>query len=191
LQPLRCCRVPCSRGLLSKVLLHACTGCPPTPNPSYPRPHTHLHSLCLQGCAEIRWLATKMGGKAATISGLSGLGDIMLTCYGSLSRNRTVGVRLGRGERLADILASSSQVAEGVATAGEPAGGAAGCGGSPTTASTDQNCRSFVSGRVPGLPSLPCLSHSADPSPWHPHPHTYICPSPPAHAPISIYPSPL
>lgn len=41
----------------------------------------------------------------------------MLTCYGSLSRNRSVGVRLGRGEKLADILASSSQVAEGVATA--------------------------------------------------------------------------
>ena len=42
----------------------------------------------------------------------------MLTCYGSLSRNRSVGVRLGQGERLQDILASSSQVAEGVATAG-------------------------------------------------------------------------
>lgn len=51
----------------------------------------------------------------------------MLTCYGSLSRNRTVGVRLGQGERLADILASSSQVAEGVATAGaRPGGGASG-----------------------------------------------------------------
>ena len=41
-----------------------------------------------QGCAEIRWLAEKMGAKPATVSGLSGLGDIMLTCYGSLSRNR-------------------------------------------------------------------------------------------------------
>lgn len=49
----------------------------------------------------------------------AGLGDIMLTCYGSLSRNRSVGVRLGQGEKLADILASSSQVAEGVATAGQ------------------------------------------------------------------------
>ncbi|PSC70634.1 glycerol-3-phosphate dehydrogenase [Micractinium conductrix] len=76
-----------------------------------------MAALVAQGCAEIRWLATKMGAKAATISGLSGLGDIMLTCYGSLSRNRSVGVRLGRGEKLADILASSSQVAEGVATA--------------------------------------------------------------------------
>ncbi|KAL4423723.1 hypothetical protein ABPG75_001024 [Micractinium tetrahymenae] len=76
-----------------------------------------MAALVAQGCSEIRWLATKMGAKTATISGLSGLGDIMLTCYGSLSRNRTVGVRLGQGEKLADILASSSQVAEGVPTA--------------------------------------------------------------------------
>lgn len=45
------------------------------------------------------------------------MGDIMLTCYGALSRNRAVGVRLGAGEKLADILAGSSQVAEGIATA--------------------------------------------------------------------------
>lgn len=77
-----------------------------------------MAALVAQGCAEIRWLATKMGAKTATISGLSGLGDIMLTCYGSLSRNRSVGVRLGKGEALSDILASSTQIAEGVATAG-------------------------------------------------------------------------
>ncbi len=63
-----------------------------------------------QGCAEIRWLAEKMGAKPATVSGLSGLGDIMLTCYGALSRNRAVGIRLGQGEALQDILDSSSQV---------------------------------------------------------------------------------
>jgi glycerol-3-phosphate dehydrogenase len=51
-----------------------------------------------------------MGAKPETVSGLSGLGDIMLTCYGALSRNRTVGMRLGQGEALDDILASSSQV---------------------------------------------------------------------------------
>ena len=79
--------------------------------------HNAMAALVAQGCSEIRWLAEKMGAKPATISGLSGLGDIMLTCYGSLSRNRSVVVRLGQGERLADILASSSQVAEGVATA--------------------------------------------------------------------------
>ena len=54
----------------------------------------------------------------ATAAAATGLGDIMLTCYGSLSRNRSVGVRLGQGEKLSDILASSSQVAEGVPTAG-------------------------------------------------------------------------
>jgi len=80
--------------------------------------HNAMAALVAQGCAEIRWLAQKMGARPETISGLSGLGDIMLTCYGSLSRNRSVGVRLGQGEALADILSSSSQVAEGVATAG-------------------------------------------------------------------------
>ena len=54
-----------------------------------------------------------MGAKPSTVAGLSGLGDIMLTCYGNLSRNRSVGIRLGRGERLEDILASSSQVSGG------------------------------------------------------------------------------
>jgi len=76
-----------------------------------------MAALLSQGCAEIRWLAEKMGAKPATVSGLSGLGDIMLTCYGALSRNRAVGIRLGQGEALQDILESSSQVAEGVSTA--------------------------------------------------------------------------
>ena len=74
-------------------------------------------AVIAQGTQEIRWLAERMGANPATISGVSGLGDIMLTCYGSLSRNRTVGVRLGQGEQLADIVGSSSQVAEGVETA--------------------------------------------------------------------------
>lgn len=56
-----------------------------------------------------------MGAKPTTMSGLSGLGDIMLTCYGSLSRNRSVGIRLGKGEKLEDILASSPQVGDPVA----------------------------------------------------------------------------
>ncbi|KAL6131721.1 hypothetical protein ACLB2K_070095 [Fragaria x ananassa] len=75
-------------------------------------------ALVSQGCSEIRWLATKMGAKPTTITGLSGIGDIMLTCFVNLSRNRTVGVRLGSGERLDDILSSMNQVAEGVSTAG-------------------------------------------------------------------------
>ncbi|KAK9124753.1 hypothetical protein Sjap_014355 [Stephania japonica] len=77
-----------------------------------------MAALVAQGCSEIRWLATKMGAKSATVTGLSGSGDIMLTCFVNLSRNRTVGVRLGRGEKLDDILSSMNQVAEGVSTAG-------------------------------------------------------------------------
>lgn len=77
-----------------------------------------MAALVAQGCSEIRWLATKMGAKPTTITGLSGTGDIMLTCFVNLSRNRTVGVRLGSGEKLDDILSSMSQVAEGVSTAG-------------------------------------------------------------------------
>ena len=77
-----------------------------------------LYVQISQGCAEIRWLATRMGAKPTTVAGLSGFADIMLTCYGALSRNRQVGIRLGKGESIADILASSTQVAEGVATAG-------------------------------------------------------------------------
>ena len=76
-----------------------------------------MAALVAQGCSEIRWLAERLGAEPVTLSGLSGVGDIMLTCFVPLSRNRTVGVRLGRGESLSAILASSTQVAEGVATA--------------------------------------------------------------------------
>lgn len=79
--------------------------------------HNAMAGLIAQGCREIRWIATKMGAKAETIAGLAGMGDIMLTCYGSLSRNRSVGVRLGQGESIHEILAGMSQVAEGVTTA--------------------------------------------------------------------------
>ena len=51
-----------------------------------------------------------MGARADTVSSLAGLGDIMLTCYVSLSRNRSLGVRIGQGESLNDILKSSTQV---------------------------------------------------------------------------------
>ncbi|KAK1604751.1 hypothetical protein QYE76_028424 [Lolium multiflorum] len=83
----------------------------------------HLGNNCMaalvaQGCSEIRWLATKMGAKPTTLAGLSGSGDIMLTCFVNLSRNRNVGLRLGSGEKLDEILNSMNQVAEGVSTAG-------------------------------------------------------------------------
>ena len=77
-----------------------------------------MAALVAQGCSEVRWLAEKMGAEPTTLLGLSGVGDIMLTCFVNLSRNRTVGVRLGAGESLEAILSSSTQVAEGVATAG-------------------------------------------------------------------------
>jgi len=76
-----------------------------------------MSALICQGSAEIRWLATAMGGRPETLAGLSGMGDILLTCYGNLSRNRTLGVRLGRGEPLQEILGSSGGVTEGVFTA--------------------------------------------------------------------------
>jgi len=76
-----------------------------------------LSALVAQGTAEIRWLAVRMGAESSTITGVAGVGDIMLTSFVNLSRNRTVGVRLGKGEALEDILSSTTQVAEGVKTA--------------------------------------------------------------------------
>jgi len=76
-----------------------------------------MSALVCQGAAEIRWLVVKMGGRQQTVAGLSGMGDILLTCFGSLSRNRTVGLRLGRGEPIEKILASGGGTAEGVFTA--------------------------------------------------------------------------
>ena len=71
-------------------------------------------ALITRGVAEIARLVVKMGGDAQTVSGLSGVGDMVLTCTGDLSRNRTIGLRLGRGERLQEVLQSTRMVAEGV-----------------------------------------------------------------------------
>ena len=71
-------------------------------------------ALITRGVAEVARLVEKMGGDPRTVSGLSGVGDLVLTCTGDLSRNRSVGLRMGRGERLRDILASMTMVAEGV-----------------------------------------------------------------------------
>jgi len=75
-------------------------------------------ALITRGLAEIARLATALGGQSSTIYGLAGLGDLVLTCTGALSRNRTVGIRLGKGERLADILGDMRSIAEGVYTTG-------------------------------------------------------------------------
>jgi glycerol-3-phosphate dehydrogenase (NAD(P)+) len=74
-------------------------------------------ALMTRGIAEITRLAVACGGHRETLAGLSGVGDLVLTCTGSLSRNRTVGQELGRGRKLPEILASlDGKVAEGVFT---------------------------------------------------------------------------
>ncbi|MGQ0677657.1 MAG: NAD(P)H-dependent glycerol-3-phosphate dehydrogenase [Rhodospirillales bacterium] len=75
-------------------------------------------ALITRGLAEILRLAVALGGKAETCMGLSGLGDLTLTCTGLQSRNLTLGVELGRGRKLADVLAERRSIAEGVASAG-------------------------------------------------------------------------
>ena len=77
-----------------------------------------LAALITRGLAEMTRLAVALGGRPETLSGLAGLGDLVLTCTGSLSRNRHVGMELGKGRGLADILARMKMVAEGVGTAG-------------------------------------------------------------------------
>ena len=77
-----------------------------------------LAALITRGLAEIARLAVAMGGKPKTLAGLAGLGDLVLTCSGELSRNRQVGVELARGRTIQDITGSMSMVAEGVETCG-------------------------------------------------------------------------
>lgn len=79
--------------------------------------HNTMAALITRGLAEITRLGLAMGARSSTFYGLAGLGDLVLTCTGSLSRNRTVGHRLGRGEKLDDILSEMTAVAEGVETA--------------------------------------------------------------------------
>ncbi|MBU1693023.1 MAG: NAD(P)H-dependent glycerol-3-phosphate dehydrogenase, partial [Verrucomicrobia bacterium] len=75
-------------------------------------------ALITRGLAEITRLGVALGAHPATFSGLSGLGDLVVTCASRLSRNRGVGERLGRGESLKAIMKSMQQVAEGVWTCG-------------------------------------------------------------------------
>jgi glycerol-3-phosphate dehydrogenase (NAD(P)+) len=74
-------------------------------------------ALITRGLAELARLAIALGGRAETVMGLSGLGDLLLTCTGAASRNYSLGLALGRGETLADVLAARLSVTEGVATA--------------------------------------------------------------------------
>jgi glycerol-3-phosphate dehydrogenase (NAD(P)+) len=79
--------------------------------------HNSVAALITRGLAEITRLAVACGGQRETMSGLAGLGDLVLTCTGGLSRNRSVGVELGRGRQLPEIIAGMhGMVAEGVLT---------------------------------------------------------------------------
>jgi glycerol-3-phosphate dehydrogenase (NAD(P)+) len=79
--------------------------------------HNSVAALITRGLTEITRLATACGGRAETMAGLAGLGDLVLTCTGGLSRNRSVGVELGRGRKLPEIISSMhGMVAEGVFT---------------------------------------------------------------------------
>ncbi len=79
--------------------------------------HNTRAALITRGLAEIARLAIARGGSPLTLSGLAGMGDLVLTCTGDLSRNRTVGFELGKGRKLGEILANLGHVAEGVKTA--------------------------------------------------------------------------
>jgi glycerol-3-phosphate dehydrogenase (NAD(P)+) len=78
--------------------------------------HNTLAALITRGLSEMTRLVVALGGKPETLSGLAGLGDLVLTCTGALSRNRHVGFELGRGRVLPEILAEMNMIAEGVGT---------------------------------------------------------------------------
>lgn len=75
-------------------------------------------ALITRGLAEITRLAVALGGKPRTLAGLAGLGDLVLTCNGALSRNRSVGIELAKGRKLSEIVGSMKMIAEGVETTG-------------------------------------------------------------------------
>ena len=79
--------------------------------------HNSRAALITRGLAEISRLAVKRGANPLTVAGLAGMGDLVLTCTGGLSRNRAVGVKLGQGRPIAEILGDMRMVAEGVKTA--------------------------------------------------------------------------
>lgn len=78
--------------------------------------HNTRAALITRGLAEMTRLGVRLGGVAETFAGLAGMGDLVLTCTGDLSRNRSVGIELGRGRTLDEILAGMQMIAEGVKT---------------------------------------------------------------------------
>ena len=78
--------------------------------------HNTRAALITRGMTEIARLGSRLGGRPETFAGLAGAGDLILTCTGALSRNRSVGIEIGRGLRLEEVLSGMRMVAEGVAT---------------------------------------------------------------------------
>lgn len=78
--------------------------------------HNTRSALITRGLAEMTRLGIRLGGVAETFAGLAGMGDLVLTCTGDLSRNRSVGIELGKGRKLDEVLAEMQMVAEGVKT---------------------------------------------------------------------------
>ena len=79
--------------------------------------HNTIAALLTRGLVEMNRLAVRTGARPGTLSGLAGMGDLVLTCTGGLSRNRQVGIALGQGRRLQEITAGMRMVAEGIRTA--------------------------------------------------------------------------
>jgi glycerol-3-phosphate dehydrogenase (NAD(P)+) len=110
--------------------------------------HNSVAALITRGLAEITRLAVACGGRPETLAGLAGLGDLVLTCTGSLSRNRSVGVELGRGRKLPEIIADMhGAVAEGVFTTQAAVGLAARHG--VELPITQQMCEILQNGKSP------------------------------------------
>jgi glycerol-3-phosphate dehydrogenase (NAD(P)+) len=109
--------------------------------------HNSTAAIITRGIVEMTRLAVACGGRRETLAGLAGLGDLVLTCTGTLSRNRTVGIELGRGRTLPDILDSlGGRVAEGVRTTSAALGLAARVGVEmPIAAQVDAVLRGGVS----------------------------------------------
>jgi len=78
--------------------------------------HNTRAALITRGLAEMTRLGVKLGGAAETFAGLAGMGDLVLTCTGDLSRNRSVGIELGKGRKIDEILGGMQMIAEGVKT---------------------------------------------------------------------------
>ena len=78
--------------------------------------HNTRAALITRGLAEMTRMGLKLGATAETFAGLAGMGDLVLTCTGDLSRNRSVGIALGQGRKLEDVLAGMNMVAEGIRT---------------------------------------------------------------------------